>query len=302
MKEDPDGTDAQREVFKSSKGDISWSSSPYNTQCRAPTENIIKMTPGPTRYAVLHSQDNVWAVQTTISWEDPASDNQHGREKGFLAIPGQRSTKHSWMQTWGCCFLLGCTNPLIWLLPAYKMVSQAALFFMLLCHFRPFMCCQEWSILTVGRQESLGMWMTNLLPLGVFWQMGGAIAIHVQSRARGYRGWMALKATVASGSIYQAPQKNMENKSWMEYWKTVQEVAFSRGVWEVSGKSPHWKMAVAGQNPSLCQFGEHAFQYSVYGFILKVGFMKNLFCLVRNIILQGSNLAHYGSPFLPLLN
>ncbi|GLD62735.1 piggyBac transposable element-derived protein 4-like protein [Lates japonicus] len=55
--EDPDVTDAEREVFKSRKGDVSWSSSPLDTQCREPRENILKMTPGPTRYAVSHAQD-----------------------------------------------------------------------------------------------------------------------------------------------------------------------------------------------------------------------------------------------------
>lgn len=43
--EDTDDTDAQREVFKSRKGYISWPSKLYNTQGRASTENII-MTPG----------------------------------------------------------------------------------------------------------------------------------------------------------------------------------------------------------------------------------------------------------------
>ncbi|XP_049323545.1 piggyBac transposable element-derived protein 4-like [Astyanax mexicanus] len=55
--EDPDVTDAQGEVFKSKKGDISWLSSPPQTQARAPMENILRMTPGPTRYAVSHAQD-----------------------------------------------------------------------------------------------------------------------------------------------------------------------------------------------------------------------------------------------------
>ena len=57
MKQRIQVTQVLKEVFKSRKGDISWSSGPHDIQCRAPTENMIKMTPGLTRYAALHAQD-----------------------------------------------------------------------------------------------------------------------------------------------------------------------------------------------------------------------------------------------------
>lgn len=42
--EDPEHTDAQREIFKCRKADISWSSNPYDTQGRAAMGNTIKMS------------------------------------------------------------------------------------------------------------------------------------------------------------------------------------------------------------------------------------------------------------------
>ena len=91
--EDLDDTYAQREVFRSRKGDISSSSSPYDTQCRAPTENIIKMTQMPTRYALLHAQD----IKTIFELFIPPS-----LEKILLDMTnmeGKRVFGNSWTRT-----------------------------------------------------------------------------------------------------------------------------------------------------------------------------------------------------------
>uniref|UniRef100_A0AAY4CC11 C2 domain-containing protein n=1 Tax=Denticeps clupeoides TaxID=299321 RepID=A0AAY4CC11_9TELE len=72
--EDPDVTDDQKEVFKSRKGDISWLSSPLQTQSRAPTENILRMTPGPTRYVVSHAQDTtLGALEISLLYDQDNS-------------------------------------------------------------------------------------------------------------------------------------------------------------------------------------------------------------------------------------
>ncbi|KAL6490863.1 hypothetical protein MHYP_G00012080 [Metynnis hypsauchen] len=42
------------ETFQSKSGHLLWSSSPQDRGSRARVENIIKMTPGPTRYATFH--------------------------------------------------------------------------------------------------------------------------------------------------------------------------------------------------------------------------------------------------------
>ncbi|XP_061085791.1 oocyte zinc finger protein XlCOF6-like [Conger conger] len=48
---------APEETFQSKSGDLLWSSSPQDKGSRVRVENIIKMTPGPTRYATSHVDD-----------------------------------------------------------------------------------------------------------------------------------------------------------------------------------------------------------------------------------------------------
>lgn len=60
----PYHTDAQRELFKSNKGDLSWSSIPNNNHT-APTENIIRMTRG------ILVQDIQTAFELFIPPSDP---------------------------------------------------------------------------------------------------------------------------------------------------------------------------------------------------------------------------------------
>ncbi|XP_051522644.1 piggyBac transposable element-derived protein 4-like [Myxocyprinus asiaticus] len=48
---------AERETFLSKNSKITWSLSPYNNQGRMTAQNVIRMTPGPTRHAVAHAQD-----------------------------------------------------------------------------------------------------------------------------------------------------------------------------------------------------------------------------------------------------
>ncbi|XP_041864774.1 piggyBac transposable element-derived protein 4-like [Melanotaenia boesemani] len=89
--EDPAVSDAESEVFKSKRGDMAWSSSPYDTHSRAPTENIIKRTPGPTRFAVSHAHD----IKTTFELFIPPS-----LEKILLEMTnmeGRRVFGKSWM-------------------------------------------------------------------------------------------------------------------------------------------------------------------------------------------------------------
>lgn len=47
----------EQETFSSKNGKIIWSSSPYNNPGRMAAQNVMKMTPGPTRYAVSHVED-----------------------------------------------------------------------------------------------------------------------------------------------------------------------------------------------------------------------------------------------------
>ncbi|XP_056155945.1 piggyBac transposable element-derived protein 4-like [Lampris incognitus] len=47
----------QQEVFMSRNGKMAWSKIPYETKGRAQAQNIIRMTPGPTRFAVSYVQD-----------------------------------------------------------------------------------------------------------------------------------------------------------------------------------------------------------------------------------------------------
>lgn len=48
---------AERETFLSKNSKITWSLSPYDNQGRMAAQNVIRMTPGPTRHAVAHAQD-----------------------------------------------------------------------------------------------------------------------------------------------------------------------------------------------------------------------------------------------------
>ena len=48
---------APEETFQSKSGHLLWSSSPQDRGSRARVENIIKMTPGPTRYATSRVDD-----------------------------------------------------------------------------------------------------------------------------------------------------------------------------------------------------------------------------------------------------
>ena len=50
---------AERETFLAKNSQITWSSSPYDDQGRMAAQNVIRMTPGPTRHAVAHVQDIV---------------------------------------------------------------------------------------------------------------------------------------------------------------------------------------------------------------------------------------------------
>ncbi|TWW54655.1 hypothetical protein D4764_0263720, partial [Takifugu flavidus] len=51
--------EAERETFLSKNGKITWSSAEYDQHGRHAEHNFIKMTPGPTRYAVSHARDIV---------------------------------------------------------------------------------------------------------------------------------------------------------------------------------------------------------------------------------------------------
>ena len=117
--EDPDVTDDQREVFKSRKGDISWLSSPLQTQSRAPTENILRMTPGPTRYAVSHAQDikSAFELFFTRPIQNILLEMTNMEERRVFG--DSWTEKHSSMPTWDCCFLRGYTDPVMKLRPAY---------------------------------------------------------------------------------------------------------------------------------------------------------------------------------------
>lgn len=47
----------QQEVFVSRNGKMAWSKIPYETKGLTQAQNIIRMTPGPARFAVSHVQD-----------------------------------------------------------------------------------------------------------------------------------------------------------------------------------------------------------------------------------------------------
>ncbi|KAL7848920.1 hypothetical protein SRHO_G00205430 [Serrasalmus rhombeus] len=51
--------EAERETFLSKNGKITWSSAAYDQHSRHAEQNVIKMTPGPTRYAISHAHDIV---------------------------------------------------------------------------------------------------------------------------------------------------------------------------------------------------------------------------------------------------
>ncbi|XP_029697657.1 piggyBac transposable element-derived protein 4-like [Takifugu rubripes] len=57
--EEEENPEAEREAFLSKNGKIIWSSTEYDQHGRHAEENVIKMTPGPTRYAVSHARDIV---------------------------------------------------------------------------------------------------------------------------------------------------------------------------------------------------------------------------------------------------
>lgn len=57
--EEEENPEAESETFLSKNGKIIWSSAAYDQHGRHAEQNIVKMTPGPTRYAVSHAQDIV---------------------------------------------------------------------------------------------------------------------------------------------------------------------------------------------------------------------------------------------------
>ncbi|TKS65943.1 PiggyBac transposable element-derived protein 4 [Collichthys lucidus] len=57
--EEEENPEPERETFLSKNGKITWSSAAYNQHGRHAEQNVIKMTPGPTRYAVSHAHDIV---------------------------------------------------------------------------------------------------------------------------------------------------------------------------------------------------------------------------------------------------
>jgi hypothetical protein len=49
---------AERDTFLEKNSEITWSLSPYDNQGRMAAQNVIRMTPEPTRHAVAHVQDS----------------------------------------------------------------------------------------------------------------------------------------------------------------------------------------------------------------------------------------------------
>ena len=57
--EEEENLEAERETILSKNGKITWSSAEYDQHGRHAEQNVMKMTPGPTRYAVSHACDIV---------------------------------------------------------------------------------------------------------------------------------------------------------------------------------------------------------------------------------------------------
>ncbi|XP_028260881.1 piggyBac transposable element-derived protein 4-like [Parambassis ranga] len=57
--EEEENAEAERETFLSKNSKITWFSEAYDQHGREAEQNVIKMTPGPTRYAVSHAHDIV---------------------------------------------------------------------------------------------------------------------------------------------------------------------------------------------------------------------------------------------------
>lgn len=74
--EDEENSEAERETFLSKNGKITWFSASYDQHGRHAEQNLKKMTPGPTRYAVSHAHDI--AVYHTSNRKNNPGDGKYG--------------------------------------------------------------------------------------------------------------------------------------------------------------------------------------------------------------------------------
>lgn len=82
--------EAERETFLSKNVKITWSSAAFEKHGRSVEQNVIRMTPGPTRSAISHAHDIVSTFQLFIT---PAIENiilEKTNLEGFCKY------RHSW--------------------------------------------------------------------------------------------------------------------------------------------------------------------------------------------------------------
>ncbi len=129
-------------TFWSKDGNLSWSSSPTEKKGRLSTENVIKMTPGLTKYATSRIEDIKSCFNLFLA--EPIENIVIS----MTNLEGRRVYKENWNEVdrtdikayIGLLILWGSTSPEMKTSPVYGMQTQVGQFFVPLCLNRHFMC------------------------------------------------------------------------------------------------------------------------------------------------------------------